>query len=367
MESNKKIIVAQIIGTSSSGGVPSFVMNYFRNIDRNKINFIFYTYGPSPLDDEIISLGGKIVFMPDVRNFFKCVTFLKNSFLEKKVEIVHSHMTTLSVTPLFAAKLAHIAYRICHAHSTTHKMEKTYLIKSFLKPFATIFSTHLAGCSHLSMLWLYGKKQGSMATLIPNAIDLSKFSPNQGQRNELLSSMGLKDNFVIGNIGRFEYQKNHSFLVDAFEKTLLLIPNAILILVGKGKKEKTLKDTILKKNLSDKVLFLPEIIDVNKYYSLFDVFWLPSLYEGLPLVAIEAQAMDIPCILSSKITKETDISCKSIFLDINDPSLWARATYELMLNAPKSQDNYNLLKCKGYDIADAAKTLLDYYTSLISK
>lgn len=367
MEKDNKIIVAQIIGNSSSGGVPSFVMNYFRNIDREKINFIFYTYGYSALDEEIASLGGEVVYMPDVRNFFKCASFLKKSFLEKKVDIVHSHMTTLSVTPLFAALLAHIPNRICHAHSTSYKREKTYLIKSLLKIFSNIFSTEIAGCSHLSMCWLFGKKKGSFATLIPNAIDLSKFSPIKNNREEAISTYNLKDKFIVGNVGRFEYQKNHPFIIDSFEKTLELIPNAFLILVGKGTQEKTIKEKIDKKHLQNNVLFLPEISDVNKYYALFDVFWLPSFYEGLPLVAIEAQAMNIPCLLSSKITKEADVSGKSKFLDISSPNLWASATYETMVNNQEKQNNYDLLKCKGYDIIDAAKKLSEYYTNIISK
>lgn len=364
MNNCKKIKVAQIIGNAVSGGVPSFAMNYFRNIDKNNVEFIFYTYAPAPIDEEILSLGGKIIYMPDVRNIFKCISFLKKSFRENNLDIVHSHMTTLSLTPLYAAKLAGIKTRICHAHSTTNKCEKTYIIKTFLKPFARIFATHLAGCSHLSMNWLFGKKKGSTATLIPNAIDLSLFTPDLSRAEKLKQGLNLKDKYLVGNIGRFEYQKNHIFLIESFRKTLNLIPKAMLILVGSGKREALIKEKIDKMGLSEHVIILPENNEVYRYYELFNIFWLPSLYEGLPLVGIEAQSMNIPCIMSNEISKEADVSGSSLFLPINDSDLWAQATIDIF-NFPIETNNKPIIRAKGYDIKHAAPLLLEYYNSIV--
>jgi glycosyltransferase EpsF len=364
MEQHKKIKVAQVIGNSTCGGVPSFIMNYFRNIDRNKIDFYFYTYGPSELDAEILHLNGKIVHMPDVRNIFKSIPFLKKSFSEQNFDIVHSHMTTLSISPLLAAKLAGINIRICHAHSTTNRNESTYIIKNLLKPFSNPLASHLSGCSHLSMNWLFGKKKGASSVLIPNSIDLSLFHKNEKRSNELKKTLEIENKFIIGNIGRFETQKNHLFLVDCFLKTLEAIPSAVLILVGKGKKEKLIREKILSYNIADKVIFLPETSDIVKYYEIFDIFWLPSLYEGLPLVGVEAQAMNLPCLFSDKISREADLTGTTIFLPINNPLSWAETTLMIYREKPTYQ-NFATLEAKGYDIKDSAPKLLEYYNSLL--
>jgi len=365
MEQLKRIKVAQIIGNSTCGGVPSFVMNYFRNIDREKVDFYFYTYGPSELDAEILQLGGKILHMPDVRNIFKSIPFLKKSFSHYKFDIVHSHMTTLSLSPLFAAILSKIKIRICHAHSTTNRKEGTYIIKNLLKHFSKPFASNLAGCSHLSMNWLFGKKKGASSVLIPNSIDLSLFLKNPLRSIELKKNLKIEKNFVIGNIGRLEIQKNHLFLIDCFLKTLETLPNAVLVLVCKGKQEDLIRERILSYNIADKVIFLPEISDIVRYYEIFDIFWLPSLYEGLPLVGVEAQAMNLPCLFSETISKEADLTGNTIFLPINNPSIWAEATLMIAREKP-TYDNLPTLKAKGYDIKDSAPKLLDYYNSLLS-
>lgn len=209
---NKKIKIAQVIGDATTGGVINCVMNYFRNIDSSKVQFDFYTYAPSPFDEEIIARGGRVFHFPSVFAFFKCVRSLRRKFKKEQYDIVHAHMTSLSFVSLLAAKQAGVKHRICHAHSTTNKEEKfVYIVKSCLKHVSTWFATDLAGCSKLSIDWLYGKKAAKKAYLMHNAIDLEKFLVASEKRQELRSQYGLENYRVIGHIGRFEFQKTSRF------------------------------------------------------------------------------------------------------------------------------------------------------------
>lgn len=363
----RKIKIAQIIGNATSGGVINCVMNYFRNIDATKVQFDFYTYGPSPFDDEIIARGGRVFYFPSVFAFFKCVRFLHKSFKREKYDIVHAHMTSLSFVSLLAAKQAGVKRRICHAHSTTNKEEGfVYFVKSCLKHLSTLFATDLAGCSRLSIDWLFGKKAAKKAYLMHNAIDLDKFAVSDEKRQELRKEYALEGSRVIGHIGRFEFQKNIPFIVRAFAILSKSHADAKLVLVGGGGELDTVKKLVETLKIEDKVLFLTEKRNVEDYYALFDVFALPSRFEGLPLVAIEAQAMGIPCLLSDCITREADITGHVQYLPITSASVWAVALSAALENGER-YDGATAVAQSGYDIVAESKKLLDYYSEVNSK
>ena len=361
---NNKIRIAQIVGNATTGGVISCVLNFYRNIDRTHFVFDFYSYGPSKFDDEIKSLGGNVFYIPKAIRPISHILKLKKLLRKGNYDIVHAHLTTLSVVSLFAAKLAKIKVRICHAHSTTHKREKVKIIKDMLRPWSRTFTTHTAGCSELAIQWLYGKKGAKDSFLLHNAINLNRFKPDSKMRELTKCELGIEKDFIFGTVGRLVYQKNYKFLIDAFALFAKNNPDGKLILVGDGEEKAELIKRINDYKLNNRIQIISEATNIQKYYSAFDCFVLPSRFEGLPLVAVEAQAMNVPCILSSEITKETDIGATYSFVDINNPELWANAMQDVYEKHPH-YDIHEQLIGSNFDIQSETKRLENYYASLV--
>lgn len=363
MNINQKIKIAQVVGNARAGGVISCVLNFYRNIDREVFQFDFYTYGPSKHDREIVELGGRVFYIPDVLSFFKSVSAMKSHFKKENYYAVHAHLTTLSFIPLLAAKLAGVKHRICHAHSTSHRSEKVWIVKNTLKHISRLYPTRLAGCSKLSINWLYGKRKGEGAFLLHNAIDLDRFKPNAERASRVKAELGLSGKSVIGCICRFEFQKNIPFLIDAFASLALENSDTHLLLVGGGSEEEDILKKIEHYGLREKVHILRDKRTVEDYFAAFDLFALPSRFEGLPLVAIEAQAMGIPCLLSDLITDETNVSGKCEFLSIESFGAWAEKMRS-MLSEKRSYDATKKIAEAGYDIKQESKQLEKFYLSL---
>lgn len=308
------IRVAQIIGKWKGGGVESVVMNYYRHIDRNKIQFDFLIDEDSANipTEEIEKLGGKIILIPPYQKLPKYTKALKKIFKENNYHIVHSHINTLSVFPLYAAKKAGVKVRIAHSHSTSNPKEALRnMIKYILKPLSKRYATDYFACSEFAGRWLFGNKafDKGKVTIIHNAIDIDKFKFDEKACKSIRQELGIADDtLVIGHVGRFMKQKNHTFLIEVFNEVHKENPNSKLILVGEGPLLENIKEKVKKLGLNDDVLFLGQRKDVNKLYSAMDVFCLPSLYEGLPVVGVEAQLNGLNCIFSQNITQEAIIS-----------------------------------------------------------
>lgn len=366
----EKIVVAHIVGKWLGGGVEAVIMNYYRNIDRKKIEFHFICDEDStniPYD-EIKKLGGKVILVPPYQNILKYNKKLKEIFNSEKYKIVHSHINVLSVFPLRIAKKCGVPIRIAHSHSTTNKVEwKKNLMKQALKPFSKIYATDYFACSKLAGVWLFGKKEmeKGKVTIVNNAIDLDKFSFDEKIRKEKRKELKLKkDTFVVGHIGRFVKQKNHSFLIDVFNEVYKKNNNAILLLIGQGPLKVEIEDKVKTLNLEKQVISLGQREDVQELYQVMDVFVLPSIYEGLPVVGVEAQAMKKICVLSNSMTKETKIldSTKFISLD-KDEKQWAKEIIKSSKN--KIEDNYKeTIKKYGFDIKEEVKNLEKKYILL---
>ena len=269
------------------GGVESVVMNYYRNIDRNKIQFHFLCDEDStdiPYE-EIEKLGGKVIVIPPYQKLFKYQKELYRIFKENNYKIIHSHINALSVFPLRIAKKAGVPIRIAHSHSTSNKKEwKKNILKMILRPFSKLYANNYFACTEYAGKWLFGKKvvERKELNVINNAIDLKKFEFNENTREDLRKELGIKEDvLVIGHIGRFMKQKNHEFLIDVFEKAIKQDDNIYLILVGQGPLEDKIKEMAKEKGIEYKILFLGQRNDVNKLYQAMDIFVLPSLYEGL--------------------------------------------------------------------------------------
>ena len=284
---DEKIIVAHIMGKWNGGGVESVVMNYYKNIDRNRIQFHFLCDEDStdiPYE-EIEKLGGKVIVIPPYQKLFKYQKELYRIFKENNYKIIHSHINALSVFPLRIAKKAGVPIRIAHSHSTSNKKEwKKNILKMILRLFSKLYANNYFACTEYAGKWLFGKKvvERKELNVINNAIDLKKFEFNENTREDLRKELGIKEDvLVIGHVGRFMKQKNHEFLIDVFEKAIKQDDNIYLILVGQGPLEDKIKEMAKEKGIEYKILFLGQRNDVNKLYQAMDIFVLPSLYEGL--------------------------------------------------------------------------------------
>ena len=373
MTENRPIRVAQIIGKWLGGGVESVVMNYYRNIDRNKIQFDFICDNDSTNIPyaEIESLGGKVILIPPYQKVIKYHKELKRVLKDGNYKIVHSHINTLSVFSLFAAKCTGVPVRIAHSHSTTNKKEKKKnLIKQVLRPFSKVFATDYMCCSELAGRWLFGNKEYDKGNvyLLNNAIDLEKFKYNEYVRKEKRKELNINDDtLVIGHVGRFVEQKNHRFLIDIFNEVYKQNEKSILLLVGQGPLMEEMKRKIEELGLEDSVKFLGQRNDIDELYQAFDVFCLPSLYEGLPVVGVEAQATGLLCIFSDDMTKETKVLESTIFLTLEQSAKeWA---YEIVekIGEYKRHNTMKEIADNNFYIRTETRKLKEKYDNLMER
>lgn len=369
---SKEIVrVAHIVGKWVGGGVESVIMNYYKNIDHNKIQFDFLCDDDStniPYD-EITKLGGNVILVPPYQKPFKYHRKLKEILKEQQYKVVHSHINTMSLFPLFAAKCVGVPIRIAHSHSTSNKKEwKKNLLKNILKPFSKIFATHYFCCSELAGRWLFGDKvyNNGKVFLLNNAIDLDKFVYNETIRNNKRKELGLKDEqIVIGHIGRFVAQKNHIFLIEIFNEIHKKEKNAILLLAGQGPLLEEIKEKVNNLSLVDCVKFLGQRSDANELYQAFDVFLLPSLYEGLPVVGVEAQASGLLCVLSNDMTKETKVLDSTVFLSLDKSAKeWASQLLNLYSKF-RRKNSFQEITDNGFNIKLEASKLTNKYIEII--
>ena len=367
---NRKLIrVAQIMGKFNAGGVESVIVNYYRRINHGLVQFDFYIDADSsrPFPQELLDMGARHIVLPPYQRLPEYLSSLEKNLKESCCQIVHSNLNTLSVFPLFAAWRAGVPVRIAHSHSTAGGgMDfKRDMIKYALRPFSKLFATHYVACSKRAGHWMFGN---APFTLMPNAIDAQRFAYNPQTRTEVRKSLGLENKFVIGHVGRFSPQKNHFFLLDVFSELCQKRDDCILMLIGglgtagtDIEKDMRTKAEIM--NLSDKILFMGTYEDISGFYQAMDVFMLPSLYEGLPVTVVEAQAAGLPCVLSDRVTSEVKITEETCFLSLRDsPDAWAKRL--LSFRGGERRNTVDEVRKAGFDIYETAKQLEAYYVSL---
>ena len=356
MAENKPIRVAQVIGMAIDGGTESVFMNYYRQIDRSQVQFDFLVESESTIisKKEIEAMGGRVVFIPHYSHLFSYIRSLKKIFREGGYDIVHSNMNTLSVFPLYAAKCAGIPVRIAHSHSATNPQEKKRnLLKLLLRPFSKLYATHYFACSEYAGRWLFGDRtfDEGKVTVIYNAVDLERFRFDPEKRAEVRKKLGIGDGLVVGNIGRFVETKNQAFLLDLFAEVVKKRNDARLLLLGDGPLKDMLVEKAEKLEIKDRVLFEGITKYPEDYYNAMDCFVLPSLYEGLGMVLIEAQINGLNCLASDNVPQEANIGsvkfksladkdwCDSIEPKRNETGAYTE-NYDIKIQSPRLQSLY---------------------------
>ncbi|MBR3881814.1 MAG: glycosyltransferase family 1 protein [Clostridia bacterium] len=367
----KPIRVAQIVGKWLGGGVESFIMNYYRNIDREKIQFDFIIDSDSTVvpKEEIEKMGGRIIKIPPYQNLIKYMISLIKIFKENNYKIVHSHLNSLSVFPLFCAYVSNVPVRIAHSHSTTNRKEwKKNIIKMILKPFSKVFATNYFACTAHAAKWLFGKKcfKDGKVRIINNAINIRKFTYDEMVREKIRKELQIENKVVYGHVGRFVKQKNHIFLINVYKEILQQNENSMLLLIGDGPLEEKIRKIVKEYEIDNKVMFLGIKENVNEIMQALDYFIFPSLYEGLGMVAIEAQCSNLPVIVSDKVPKDVFITDNIISIPLSfKKEIWAEII--LKRNFQSRNDMKVKIASSGFDITVEKNRLQEIYLELVRK
>ncbi|WP_322154912.1 glycosyltransferase, partial [Paratractidigestivibacter sp.] len=303
--------------------------------------------------------------IPPYQHVFAYQRELRRLFERESWRIVHSHINALSAFSLRAAKKADVPVRIAHSHSAAGKGEPIKnAIKAVLRMQANRYPTHRAACTEHAAKWLFGK--GVDYRLVRNSIELGRYSFNAGEREKCRGELGLSDStFAVGHVGRLTTQKNQSFLVDAFAELLKVRPDSVLFLVGDGADRKKIASRARELGIADKVRLLGQRDDAWRLYQAFDVFALPSIYEGLGMVAVEAQAAALPCVCSTEVPADVDLTTGCSHIELAEgPGRWATALLEASTVPSRGLSPSDAFGLKAYDIEASAVELGDWYIKL---
>jgi glycosyltransferase involved in cell wall biosynthesis len=345
----------------------SFVMSYYRNIDKTLFHFDFLcnTHNKIAYEEEIINSGSKIFkFTARNKNYFKYKKELNTFFnmYAKEYDCIWVNLCSLAnIDYLKLATKYGIKKRIIHSHNSQnmdsfargilHKINRFFIEK---------YATDFFACEKNAAKWFYRKKFLDKVKIIKNAIDFNKYSFNTESRKEIREMFNLENNFVIGNVGRLHFQKNQSFILEIFKEFLKRCSGAKLVLIGEGEDEKKLKQKTDLLGIKNNCLFLGSQNNVEKWLSAFDIFLFPSLFEGLPISLLEAQANGIPVLASSVISKEVKVNDNLIFYRLKENSAkWAEKLVYIKENL-KRIDNDALQEKfieSGYDIKTEVKKI----------
>lgn len=354
--------VLQVVTHMERGGLESMLMNYYRYIDREKIQFDFLVHRQerAAYDDEIEAMGGKIYRLPRLVPWSKAYLTALNRFFDEHPEyrIVHVHQDCLSSVILKAAQQHNIPVRIAHSHNANQDRNLKYPIKLWCRRSIPRCATHLFACGKDAGDWMFG---GASYQIINNAIDTTAYTYDTNKRVELRRQLGLADELVIGHVGRFNPQKNHPFLMDIFAALLKKESNAVLLLVGGGEGMSQIREKAQKLGIAEHVHFLGVRSDVADLMQAMDVFVLPSLYEGLPVTMVEAQAAGLPCIISDKVPPECILTegLVDIMTLSASPEAWAEKI--LAKRAIPRTDHRAEIVAHGFDITTEAVKLQEFY------
>ena len=362
---SEKIKVIEVVGSAVKGGVESVVFTYCSAI-KNEVEptFIFFDDSTSIPEDFIKSIDGHYFVVPHVKHLRKFNKAFSKILTESKYDIIHSHMNTLSVFVLKVAKKCGYQVRIAHSHSQSSKKEHLRnLVKNVLKKFSKKYATVYLACGENAGRYQFGDKafDEGKVTVLKNAIDVKKFAFNQKDRDAIRKELGVQDNeILVGNLGRLCQQKNQQYILKMAEQA----PEIKFVIVGAGPLDDELKQYIKDNNIKNVIMYGMSN-EAYRFYSAFDVFILPSLYEGLPVTGVEAQTNGVYVLFSDQVSKEAQASSYVKFLPIEDKdiSLWVN---EIKVKHDH-EDHLDEIKKSGFSIDEASKSLLNIYRSLLDK
>lgn len=361
------IRIVHNIASLHLGGSQAFVMNMYRNIDRSKVQFDFVVTPETKegFYDEITNLGGKIFSCPRYKgtNHIQYNKWWDDFFNEHpEYKVIHGHVRSTASIYLKIAK-RHGLVTIAHSHSTSNGNGISAIVKRIMQLSIRKQADYLFACSDKAGKWLYGEKAITQQNyyMIPNGVDLKRFEFDVNKRNQMRMTLGIKkDMMILGHIGRLSTPKNHKFLLNVFNKYHKINSNSKLLLVGDGELFDCIKEHIDKLNISDAVIMTGSKQNTEDYYQVMDIFVFPSLWEGLPVSVVEAQANGLQCLISDVITHDVDLTDLIQYLPL-DEELWLGAIVEAHKKKRMGLTNENIQRLQPFDALTVANKLQEFY------
>jgi glycosyltransferase involved in cell wall biosynthesis len=361
------IRIVHNIASLHLGGSQAFVMNMYRNIDRSKVQFDFVVTPETKegFYDEITNLGGKIFSCPRYKgtNHIQYNKWWDDFFNEHpEYKVIHGHVRSTASIYLKIAK-RHGLVTIAHSHSTSNGNGISAIVKRIMQLPIRKQADYLFACSDKAGKWLYGEKAITQQNyyMIPNGVDLKRFEFDVNKRNQMRMTLGIKkDMMILGHIGRLSTPKNHKFLLNVFNKYHKINSNSKLLLVGDGELFDCIKEHIDKLNISDAVIMTGSKQNTEDYYQVMDIFVFPSLWEGLPVSVVEAQANGLQCLISDVITHDVDLTDLIQYLPL-DEELWLGAIVEAHKKKRMGLTNENIQRLQPFDALTVANKLQEFY------
>lgn len=366
---NQPVIVLHVVGRLDIGGAESRIMDLYRNIDREKVQFHFvqHTTDRCAFEEEVERLGGKVYHVPrfKVKNYFAYKKAWKDLFeAHPEIKVVQGHMTSTAAIYLPIAKKAGVEITIAHARSAGVDPGLKGHLTRFLRRDLYKKCDYRFTCSGMAGESVFGnqKQISRKATFIPNAIDVDKFKFDEEIRGQIRYELGIKDKFVIGHVGRFSHMKNHKYMLQILEQCLKIekeksLLETMLMFVGDGEMKEEIMEQAVAMGISSRVLFMGNKKDVYRYYQAMDYFLLPSLYEGLPGTVVEAQASGLHGIMSDSVTAEAIVTDLIQMRSIKEnPGLWAEEIMKTNERLSKDLEN-------GEDIENSPMTVREARSS----
>lgn len=366
--------VLYVMDLLGNGGVERMTLQWVERIagDEITIDFVVRDVEIQSNKEFLLKRGCRIYTMPyTYEQLIQKKRVLNKVMKEKQYDIIHVHGAVGTDFPIFMwAKKAGIPVRIAHSHNAECAFRRWYagMIHSITKKAIPIFATTFLGCSEDACKFYYGRV--SNAIVIPNGIDTAIFRFCQTHREEMRKRYHTEDKIVYGSIGRCETQKNQEFLIEIYSEILKLQPNAKFLLVGHGSREQIIKKRVIELGLANHLIWIRQTADVDMYMSMMDVFILPSLYEGLGVVGIEAQSMGLPVLISEEAYHE-EINLTRLLYKMKLKSgadRWAKKCIELSSESVIDRENYwRLIERAGYTIQSSADLLKKIYESELKR
>ncbi|MBE5773025.1 MAG: glycosyltransferase family 1 protein [Clostridiales bacterium] len=369
---NKPIRILHVVGRMDRGGIETMLMNLYRHIDRDKVQFDFLAhYGrEAAYNEEIRALGGRIYEMPALRDehrvyywrVFSYIRALERFFREhREYRIVHGHMTNTACFYMAAAKRHGVECRIAHSHTTRRKSGLCGIVTDILQRFICFFATDYFACSDAALRWICPEciAHSGKVHIFRNAIDAKRFCFDPERRADLRRKMDLEGKLAIACVGRFRPEKNQIFLIEVLERLRSKGQDAVILFAGDGPCMEAVMRRADEAGLHGNVRFLGDCSDIPGVLLAADVLALPSLWEGMPMTLVEGWASGLRCVISDRLDKAVDSLGMVKRVSLDDPDGWAEA----LIRAVKAgrKDTTKDVQAAGYDINTTAPWLENFY------
>ena len=357
--------------TAPSTGITQYILNILNELKSADANIDILSFRNDRLK-KWTEENGTEYFEMDISMYkhpFLYRRFLKDVF-SRGYDAVHFNMSSISTLTIFKyAKRCGAKKIIMHSHSSftdlVSKLRRIVFsnLHKFLRIFANKYFDVKCACSVPAAEWMYGKKAAQSALILHNAVDTKKFAFNKVYADEIREKYGITKKFLLGHIGRFTVQKNHTFIIDIFCELCKIRNDCTLMLVGNGEFLENIKNKVREFNLIENVVFVDFQEDIFKYYSAMDLFLMPSLFEGLPITLVEAQANGLPSLVSDAVTRECDLTGLVEFFPLTESNRrWAeRICEKLKIGRENSMDTEKQLEQSGFSLSWQAQVISKLY------